>query len=113
MPFIDSKVTMKITPEKEEIIKAELGKAVAILGKSESFLMVGFKDEYDLYMGGNKLDAGAFVSVQVYGQVQPSSCSGMTAEICRIFGDQLNIPGNNIYVTYQGISDWGWNGSNF
>ena len=26
---------------------------------------------------------------------------------------ELGIPANNIYVTYHGINDWGWNGKNF
>ena len=65
MPFIDSKVTVKMSEDKKEQIKAKLGQAIGLLGKTESFLMVGFEDEYDLYMGGNKLDKGAFVSVKV------------------------------------------------
>ena len=113
MPFIDSKVTMKLTPEKEETIKSKLGEMITILGKPESFLMIGFKDEYDLYFAGNKLDAGAFVSVQLFGQANSSACDKMTGEICELYSTELGIPKNNIYITYQGISDWGWNGSNF
>ena len=45
MPFIDSKITLKVSEEKKETIKAELGQAVSVLGKPESFLMVGFDDE--------------------------------------------------------------------
>ncbi len=113
MPFIDSKVTVKLTEQKKESIKSELGKAISIMGKGESFLMVGFEECYDLFMGGKKLELGAFVSIQVFGQVRPEACDKMTAEICRIYEEQLGISGSNIYVTYQGIADWGWNGSNF
>ena len=42
MPFIDSKLTVAVPQEKRDVLKAELGKAVALLGKPESFLMVGF-----------------------------------------------------------------------
>lgn len=65
MPFIDSKITLPVSQEKREIIKTELGKAVALLSKPESFLMVGFEDNYDLYMGGKKLDKGAYVAVSL------------------------------------------------
>ena len=27
--------------------------------------------------------------------------------------EELGIPGNAVYVTYHGVSDWGWNGQNF
>ena len=46
MPFINSKITVKLSDEKKEILKAELGKAVASIGKRESVLMVGCEDEY-------------------------------------------------------------------
>ena len=47
MPFIDSKITVKVSDEKKEVLKAKIGKAVSIIGKPESFLMVGFEDEYN------------------------------------------------------------------
>ena len=40
MPFIDSKITVSLTPEKEEAIKTKLGEAIQILNKSETYLMV-------------------------------------------------------------------------
>ena len=113
MPFIDSKITVKVSDEKKEAIKTELGKAIAILNKPESFLMVGMDDEYDLYMGGNKLDKGVFVAVSLFGNASAELYDRMTAEICRIYEDQLGIPGNAVYVTYTGIENWGWNGRNF
>ena len=85
MPFIDSKITVKVSEEKREKIKAELGKAAAIIGKPESFLMVGFEDEYSLYFAGNKLEKGAYVSVDVFGSVSSSAADKMTARICEIY----------------------------
>lgn len=113
MPFIDSKVTVEMTEEKKEAVKADLGKAIELLNKTESFLMVGFEDDYDLYLGGKKLDKGAFVAVSLLGSASSDACNCMTAEICQIFERHLEIPGNAIYVTYSGIKDWGWNGRNF
>lgn len=113
MPFIDSKITLKVSEEKREAIKAELGQAVSILNKPESFLMVGFDDEYCLYMAGNKLEKGAFVAVSLFGNASSAAYEKMTAEICRIYEQQLGIPQDKVYVTYSGISDWGWNGRNF
>ena len=51
MPFIDSKVTVSLPEEKKEAIKTRLGEAISVLNKSETYLMVGFEDNYDLYMG--------------------------------------------------------------
>ena len=113
MPFINSKVTLKMSDEKKDAVKAKLGKAAAIIGKPESYLMVGFEDEYCLYFAVEKLEKGAFVSVDVFGSVDSSAANRMTEEICGIFADELGIPGNHIYVEYRGTRDWGWNGRNF
>ncbi|MCR5791529.1 MAG: hypothetical protein K6G65_00020 [Lachnospiraceae bacterium] len=113
MPFIDSKITVPVAPQTRETIKTKLGQAVSLLGKSEAFLMVGMEDNYDLYMGGNKLDKGAYVSVSLFGNASSDAYSKMTGEICSIFNEELEIPGDKVYVTYHGVNDWGWNGRNF
>lgn len=113
MPFIDSKITISITPEKKEEIKAQLGQAVALLHKTENYLMVGIESDYDLWLAGKKLDKGAYVSVSLYGKASPDDYDRMTGKICEIYEKELGIPGSSVYVTYHPVSDWGWNGSNF
>ncbi len=113
MPFIDSKITVSVTPEKKEKIKSELGKAITTLHKTETYLMVGIEDNYDLWMAGKKLDKGAYVSVSLFGNAASADYDKMTAKICELYENELGIPGNNVYVTYHPISDWGWNGCNF
>ncbi|WP_459479481.1 phenylpyruvate tautomerase MIF-related protein [Clostridium saccharoperbutylacetonicum] len=114
MPFIGSKVSVKISKEKEEIIKTKLGKAIELIpGKSETFLMVGFEDGYSLYFAGEKLEKGAFIEVKIFGKASKDSYANLTAEICKIYEEELEIPQNKIYVKYEEVSDWGWNGKNF
>lgn len=113
MPFIDSKVTVKMTEEKKENIKTRLGQSLSILNKPESYLMVGFEDGYDLYFAGKKLEKGAYVAVSLYGAASPAAYDKMTGAICKIFNEELDIPGDAVYVTYHEIDNWGWNGGNF
>ena len=113
MPFIDSKISVAVSDDKKEAIKSKLGQAVSVLGKTESFLMVGFDDDYDLYFAGDKVEKGAYVAVSLFGNASPSAYSEMTGKICDIFEEELGIPGDRVYVTYRGVSDWGWNGRNF
>lgn len=113
MPFIDCKISVKLTDEKKEIIKTELGKIIGILHKPESYLMVGIADNYDLYFAGKKLENGAYVGVKLFGKPAPADCERMTAATCNILKDKLNIAPSSVYVTYEGIPDWGWNGGNF
>ncbi len=113
MPFIDSKVTVKISEAQKEELKAELGKLITTLGKSETYLMVGIEDSYDLWLGGRKLDRGAYVAVSLYGDAPKERYDMLTGQICDLLSRKLDIPGNAVYVTYHPVSDWGWNGKNF
>ena len=113
MPFIDSRVTVKISDAQKEELKAELGRLITTLNKSETYLMVGIEDEYDLWLGGKKLDKGAYVAVSLYGSAPKEAYDRLTGQICGLLSDKLGIPGSAVYVTYHPVSDWGWNGSNF
>ena len=45
MPFIDTKLNIKLTEEKEIALKKRLGEAIATFpGKSEYWLMLNFSD---------------------------------------------------------------------
>lgn len=69
MPMIKVETTVSLPEEKRNVLKAEIGKAISILGKPESYLMINLVSQQDLYFGGNKLDKGAFVEVTVLGSV--------------------------------------------
>ena len=114
MPFIGSKVSMKISKENEEVIKKKLGEAIELIpGKSETFLMIGFEDECSLYFGGEKLNKGAFIEVKIFGKASKDAYANLTAAICNIYQEELQIPKDKMYVKYEEVQDWGWNGSNF
>ena len=113
MPFIDSKVTLKISMQKKEEIKSELGKLIETLNKSETYLMVHIEDACDLWLGGEKLEKGAYVAVSLYGDAPKELYDRMTGRICELMNRKLGIPGNAVYVTYHPVRDWGWNGKNF
>lgn len=114
MPFINSKISVKITKEQEERIKSKLGKAISIIpGKSENWLMVGFEDDYKLYFKGEKFEKIAFVEVKIFGHASSEVFGKLTREICSIYEEVLEIPQDKIYVKYEEVSQWGWNGNNF
>lgn len=114
MPFINSKVTVKMTDSQKEAVKKKLGEAITLIpGKSENWLMTGFEDGYDLYFQGNKNGESAFVEVKIFGSASSSVYNKMTSVICNILNEELKIPMDRIYVKYEENSHWGWNGSNF
>lgn len=114
MPFINSKVTVKLSENQKESLKAQLGQAITCIpGKSEGWLMVGIEDEYCLYFQGNQNAPAAFVEVKIFGHASAKDFDRMTAKICEIYEKELGIPQNRIYVTYEEVENWGWNGGNF
>ena len=83
MPFINSKISTPISIEQEQALKTRLGQAISIVpGKSESWLMLGFEPNYNLYFRGSNSEPLAMVEV------------------------------SHVYVKYQTVKYWGWNGDN-
>lgn len=114
MPFINSKISLKLSEEKKEIIKTELGKLISeIPGKSEQWLMVGFNDEYCLYFKGQKKERAAFIEVKIYGTAGRKYKEMLTQKISSLYEKELSITKDNIYIIFQEIDDWGWNGGMF
>ena len=113
MPFIDCKISRKLNDTQKDRLKSELGKKISLMHKPESYLMVGICDGYDLYFAGKKLENGAYIGVKLFGKPSAGDCERMTAAVCNVLSDELGIDGSAVYVTYQGITDWGFDGSNF
>ncbi len=113
MPMIEAKVTMELPAEKRDLLKTEFGKAISIMGKPESYLMINLADNQDLYFGGKKISSGAYVEVKVFGFVDEKKSDSMTSRISEILEKNLGIPKDAVYVSYFGTSNWGWNGNNF
>ncbi len=114
MPYIDSKVSVTMNKEQEVALKTRLGQAITLIpGKSESWLMTGFQDNYHLYFRGDDSQPVAFVEVKVFGGENADAFDALTGEICNIFGEVLGIAADHIYVKYEAVKNWGWNGGNF
>lgn len=112
MPFINTKTNIAISKEKEETIKTKFGKAISIIGKSESWLMVNFEDNSKIYFKGDNSYPIAFVEVDLYGKASSNSYNSLTNEITSILNDELGIEPDKVYVKYSEVENWGWNGSN-
>lgn len=114
MPMISTKTNVAVSGEQELTLKNELGKAISILsGKSEQWLMLSLEDNCRLYFKGDNSKPIAYVEVKVFGKIDYSQSNKLTAKICEIFGNVLGIDASNVYIKYEEVDMWGWNGSNF
>lgn len=114
MPYIGTKTNVTITKEKEQILKTRMGKAIACIpGKNESWLMLHFEDQCRMYFKGDGEQPMAFLEVKLYGKATKADYNQMTDALTAILKEELEIASDHIYVKYEEVEDWGWNGSNF
>ena len=114
MPYINVKVSKKLTDADMTALKAELGKAItAIPGKSETYLMVCIEDGQNIWLAGKNDRPMAFVDVRILGHAKPADFSAMTGEVCKALDKTAGIAPADTYVTYAEVENWGWNGRNF
>ena len=113
MPFIHTKTNAVITPAAEERLKAALGKAIEVIpGKDESWLMLQFTGDCNLWFRGDKSKPIAFVEIMIHGRSNDEGYEAMTAAATDIIAEELGIDPKNIYVEYQVAEKWGWSGYN-
>src|SRR5699024_5305422 len=87
MPFIDLRTTVPAAPEQREALKAAFGQAITALHKTETYLMVSIQDNAELWLGGQKLDKGAYVAVSLYGSASSADYNRMTGLVCGILSE--------------------------
>lgn len=113
MPYINLKTNIKITDDREKILREELGQAItAIPGKTEAWLMLGFEDGMKMAFRG-ETDPLAMIEVDLYGKADPTYYDIFTRRVCDITSATLSIPGERIYVKYNEVEHWGYDGDNF
>lgn len=114
MPFIQTKTNLTITREKEEALKDRFGKAISCIpGKTENWLMLDFEDGRNLYFQGSGDRDLAILDVKLYGSAGREDYEKLTGELTKILQEELGIQPDGIYITYEEIREWGWNGGNF
>lgn len=115
MPCIQIKTSVKVNEETANIIKTELGKAITCLPeKTEEWLMISLDDECRMWFRGETGKPIAMVEVKVFGNhIDSAASEKMTAQVCQLLEDTLNVNPKDLYIRYLASPDWGWNGSNF
>ena len=53
------------------------------------------------------------MEVKLYGAADRRAYNQMTAAVTALLNKELNIPSERIYVKYEEVKYWGYDGSNF
>ncbi len=113
MPFINTRTSAEISKEQEIQLKEKMGKAISLIGKSESWLMLNFEDNCRLYFKGDSSKDMAILEVALFGKATDSQYDALTEELTNNISSVLNIDPSCIYVKYEEVDHWGYNGFNF
>ena len=114
MPYIDAKLSVELDENKKNDIQTKLTEVVSVaFSKPKAYIMANIEDSASLYMAGEKVEKGAYISIRLLGSASKSACQMSTKNICDILSSELGLDGSKIYVTYHPVDLWGWNGSMF
>ena len=114
MPYIEAKLSVKLDENQKNELQSKLTDAVSSsFSKPKTYIMTNIEDAKSLYMGGNKIEKGAYIVVRSLGAISKPSCQSATKNICDMLINDYGLSGSNIYITFHPVDLWGWNGSMF
>ncbi len=112
MPYISTRTNKSIDEKTSNELKNALGKAIcAIPGKSEAWLMVENAGSCDLYFRGDNSDTVVFAEVKILGSASNADYDKLTEAMTKVYTDVLGA--KDVYIKYEEIDHWGYNGNNF
>ena len=113
MPYIEVKTNTAITKEQEITVKSKIAEILvaSFPAKTENWLMVDITEKSHMYHAG--LDTPcAMIEVAIAGKGTAEAFEKMTDGLCALVEKELGIPADRVYVKYEEVTYWGWNGSN-
>ncbi len=112
MPYISVRTNVSVSPEQEKTLKTKLGEGIALLGKSEAWLMVEVGDNCRLWFKGDNAPA-AVVEVKLLGKASRADYEKLTGAVCALLQKELAVNSSRVFVKYEEVEHWGWNGGMF
>ena len=115
MPYIEVKLAKQASRKQERILTEKLGEAITTVpGKTAAGLMVSISSDEHIYKGGEFLEYGAYVHVVFKTGVTRTDCliNYLFRENVKIseMEEDLKVPKENVYTTFQYCDDFGVQG---
>ena len=111
MPFVNVKVSSPMAVEQKDELSRAITKAICeILKKPVGSVMVGIEADYDLWLGDEKPERCAFVSVEHKGAGSIVQYNALTEKICEALEVGPGVPSESVYVNFKMVNDWGRGG---
>ena len=94
-PLVHVNTNCAVSADTERALKSKIADAIA-----------------HLWFGGSDAPA-AFAEVRLFGRASDADYDRVTAALTDALADQLHVAPDRVYIPYQEVSHWGWNGGNF
>ncbi len=116
MPLIQLETSCDLSnPNKKESVAKALSRLAAEgTGKPEQYVMACVQDKATMTMAG-ETGPCALVTIKGIGGLSKSVNQTLTGRICQMLEEELAIPTDRIYVTFQELAatHWGWDRHTF
>ena len=79
MPYIEAKLSFKMEDTQKDDLHKKLEDVIsAAFSKPKSYIMTNITDTQRLYMAGERVEKGAYISVSLLGSASKSACQSAT-----------------------------------
>jgi len=115
MPLIKLNISKTLEDKtKEELAKMLITTICNITGKPEGYTMAIIEDNATILFAGKDIE-GAFVEVKGIGGLTPEINKKLSATICKLLKEKINIMPENVYLNFTDVpaTNWGWKGETF
>lgn len=114
MPYIEAKMSFKLEDAQKDDLHKKLEDVISgAFSKPKSYIMTNIEDSQRLYMAGNRVEKGAYISVKSLGSISKSACQTATQQICDMLSADLGVDTSKVYITYHPVDLWGHDGYMF
>ena len=109
MPYIEVKLAKQASRKQERILTEKLGEAITTVpGKTAAGLMVSISSDEHIYK--EWLEDGAYGNVIFKTGGTRADCEKFNEAIFTIMEEDLKVPKENVYTTFQYCDDFGVQG---
>ncbi len=114
MPYCEVITTTKVDKSRDMELSHELARIIELIpGKEERWVMTHIEDQARMAFAGDNEQPCAMITLKTFGELTPEQYDMLTKEMCSSASKLLGVAPDRLYVKYEPIVHWGWNGENF
>ncbi|GHV38032.1 hypothetical protein AGMMS49546_07600 [Spirochaetia bacterium] len=111
MPYIAINTTEKLSNEKKDTIKSELGRLIAVIPtKNESGLLIDFSGDHSFYRAGTPVN-GAYVEIRLFHKSDFEPKKKFTEGVFDLLSKELGIDKGHMVLNIIELENWGGGGT--